>query len=286
MKIGIIGAGVMGEVITDALTLKEVFAPEDIMLSDIGRGRLDGLEKRFGVQTTMENEELLDHSDVVVICVKPQNAEPVLRPLKGRFRPDQLLISIMAGVSSDTLARLTGHECIVRSMPNIPARIGQGMTVWTASGSVSDHFAMVAKMIFQAFGRELQLDEENMVDAATAVSGSGPAYLFYVAENLVKSGVELGFTEAQSHRLVEQTILGAMNLWSTSGEKASALRQNVTSRGGTTEAALKTFQKHNTPEIFVDALQSAYKRAKELRKLVDESVGETKETPKSTKKKG
>ncbi len=279
MKIGLIGAGVMGEVIADSLTRKEVFSPEEVMLSDIGRGRLDGLEKRFGVLTTMENEDLLAFADVVAVCVKPQNAEVVLRPLKGLFRSDQLLISIMAGVSMDTLTRLTGHERIVRSMPNLPARIGQGMTVWMASPGVSDRLAMVAKMIFQAFGRDLRVDREDLIDAATAVSGSGPAYLFYVAENLVKSGVELGFTEAQSHRLVEQTILGAMNLWSTSGEKASALRQNVTSRGGTTEAALKTFQKHGTPEIFVDALKSAFTRAEELRKLVDDSVGKSPDEP-------
>ncbi len=269
MRIGIIGAGVMGEVITSSLLKKNILEPGDIMLGDQDISRLTHLEKLYRVKTTRDNHKLLAFSDIVLFCVKPQNSRPMMEELTGRFSDEQIIVSIMAGVSLGTIERLTGHGALVRAMPNIPARIGKGMTVWMASSSVSDKNRMIVKMIFQAFGLEMEVADEDRVDAATAVSGSGPAYIFYTAENLMRAAVDLGFSSGEAHRLVQQTFQGAMDLWVETSDEPETLRRTVTSKGGTTAAALDVFKKRETPRIFSDAIRAAYVRAGELRQVAD-----------------
>ncbi len=269
MNIGVIGAGTMGEVTTSSLLKKNVVTAEQIMVSDLDEKRREMFSGTYGVRTTTDNAELLIFADIVLFCVKPQNSAAMMQALYGKFREGQVVVSIMAGVSMATVKRLTGHTALVRAMPNIPARIGEGMTVWMASPEVPDHLRMIVKMIFQAFGLESYVETEDMVDAATAVSGSGPAYIFYVAENLMKSAMVLGFDATEAHRLVQQTFKGAMDLWHATGEDPEALRRSVTSRGGTTAAALRHFKQRETDRIFVDAIHEAYVRAQQLREIAD-----------------
>lgn len=269
MRIGILGAGVMGELIAASLLKKHIVAPDEILLSDADVNRLTHLGSRYGVRTSCDNAETVRFGDVLLFCVKPQNSRAMMEPLQGTFRGDQVIISIMAGVSLDTIRRLTGHGAVVRSMPNIPARIGEGMTVWMPSEEVAECHRMIVKMIFQAFGLETCVHEEDLIDAATAVSGSGPAYIFYVAENLMRAAVLLGFSGGEAHRLVQQTFRGAMDLWHETKEEPETLRRSVTSKGGTTAAALREFKKHNTPDIFLAAIRAAYDRARQLREVAD-----------------
>jgi len=269
MNVGIIGGGVMGEVILSSLIKKRIIKAQDIMVSDLEVERLAHLEKRYQITTTSDNAKLLTQSDITIFCVKPQKAKIMMDPLFGKFGQGQVIISIMAGVSLSTIQRLTGHSAVVRAMPNVPAIIGEGMTAWMASDAVSDRSCMIVKMIFQAFGIEDSVDSEDMIDAATAVSGSGPAYIFYMAENLMKAAMKLGFSAGFAHRLVQQTFRGAMNQWYHTGEEPEALRRSVTSKGGTTEAALNSFKKDEVPEIFVRAIETAYVRAGQLREIAD-----------------
>ena len=269
MNIGIIGAGVMGKVITSSLLKKNVVSASEILLSDLSDEKLEDFRSEFGVRIVKDNHELVRESNIVIFSVKPQASPAMMTPLKGCFRTEQVVVSIMAGVSLATMRRLTGHDTLVRAMPNIPARIGQGMTVWMGSPEVSDEQQMIVKMIFQAFGLETQVNDEDLVDAATAVSGTGPAYIFYVAENLMKAAKSLGFENGEAHRMVQQTFKGAMDLWHHTGEEPEALRKSVTSKGGTTAAALKSFGEANTDDIFVNAVRQAYIRAGQLREVAD-----------------
>lgn len=269
MKIGIIGAGVMGEVITSSLLKKNVVSAEEIMLSDLEDARLEKIKEAYGTATTKDNLALVDFADIVIFSVKPQKAREMMERLHGGFREEQVIVSIMAGVSLDTLRRVTGHSALVRSMPNIPARIGEGMTVWMASGEVGDGMRMIVKMIFQAFGLETFVHDEDLIDAATAVSGTGPAYIFYVAELLMKAAMELGFSGGDAQRMAQQTFRGAMDLWRDLGVEPGELRRAVTSKGGTTAAALKSFERRNTQDIFIEAIRAAYIRAGQLREVAD-----------------
>ncbi len=274
MKIGIIGAGVMGETFIESLRKRRIVEASDILVSDLGRGRLRELERTFGVETTMDNERIAKEADIIMLCVKPQAAAQALKPLHGLFHEPQIILSIMAGVSLETIRRFTGHSALVRAMPNTPARLGQGMTVWMATSGIPDTYKMIVKMIFQACGEDLEVDEERMIDAATAVSGSGPAYIFYMAENLIRAAEHLGFSAEQAQRLAEQTFLGAMQLWHETKEDPESLRHNVTSKGGTTAAAIAYFEGQKTPEIFTGAIHAAFVRAEELRNLADRDSDE------------
>ncbi|RJO65574.1 MAG: pyrroline-5-carboxylate reductase [Myxococcales bacterium] len=269
MNIGIIGAGVMGEVITSSLLKKNVVAASQIMIADALPEKPAALAKTYGIRHAADNREVTAFADIVIFSVKPQNSRAMMEPLSGAFHEGQVIVSIMAGVSLGTIERLTGHKELVRAMPNIPAKIGEGMTVWIASPSVPDCSKMIVKMIFQAFGLETEVTNEDLIDAATAISGSGPAYIFYVAENLMKSALELGFDNREAHRLVQQTFRGAMDLWHHTGEEPETLRRSVTSKGGTTAAALKTFGERKTPESFSAAIHAAYVRAGQLREIAD-----------------
>jgi pyrroline-5-carboxylate reductase len=269
MNIGIIGGGVMGELILSSLLDKHILNSDELWISDQSEERRNQLRDAYSIHTTEDNIALISACEVVLFCVKPQNAAQMMQQLCGRFRTGQVIVSIMAGVSIATIHRLTGHSTIVRSMPNIPARIGEGMTVWLASPDVDDTSRMIVKMIFQAFGLESRVENEDMVDAATAISGSGPAYIFYVAENLMKAAEGLGFSREQAHRLTQQTFRGAMDLWHKTGDDPGKLRLSVTSKGGTTAAALKEFERRDTPAIFQAAIRAAYVRAGQLREVAD-----------------
>ena len=249
MKIGIIGTGVMGEIISGALVEKSIVEKSKLMISDVDIKKLRRLKRFFKIETTLDNNKIINFSDLIVLCVKPQNSKKLLLSLQNKLKEHQFVISIMAGVKLSTLKKYLNHEKIIRSMPNLTAKIGEGMTVWMATKKIENFQKMIAKMIFHSFGKEIEVHSEDLIDAATAVSGTGPAYIYYIAENLMKEAMSLGFGDKNVHKLVQQTFKGAMDLWADTNEKPDVLRHKVTSKSGTTEAAIKFYNKNKLDNI-------------------------------------
>jgi pyrroline-5-carboxylate reductase len=264
MKIAFIGGGNMGEAIVAAVLEKKLAAPDGICVSDISGSRRDYLQKQYGVAVTANNREAIDDKDIVVLAVKPQNLPDVLSDLKGNVRPVQLVLSIVAGVKTGTIVHGLEHNDVVRCMPNTPAQIGFGMSAWTATPGVTAAQKEQSKAILGAMGKEIYFDDEEYIDMATAVSGSGPAYCFLFAEALVDAAVSLGLSIEEAQEMISQTLLGSVHLMQQSGKTPAELRRNVTSRGGTTESALKVFEEGGFNRLVMDAVKAAYRRAREL----------------------
>jgi pyrroline-5-carboxylate reductase len=236
----------------------------DICVADVSRERLDYLKGKYGVAVTGSNGEAVAGKDVIVLAVKPQSLPEVLAGLKGSVKGSQLVLSIMAGVRINKIGDGLGHKRIVRSMPNTPARIGYGVTGWTAMADVTLKQKESAQAILGAMGKEIYFDDEKYIDMVTAVSGSGPAYIFLLAESLIEAAVNIGLPHQEAEILVVQMIFGSAKLLVESGQLPAELRRNVTSRGGTTEAALKVFENDGFAGLVAEAVKQAYQRAKEL----------------------
>lgn len=223
-----------------------------------------------GVQLTDNNLAAIEQADIVVLAVKPQVIASVLEPLAGKIK-NQLLISIAAGVNVATLSRLlNGHERIVRAMPNTPALIQAGATGLFAKVAVGDQDRIQAAKVLGAAGLVIWVDEEKKLDAVTAVSGSGPAYFFYLMEAMIQAGKDLGLDERTATTLTLQTALGAAQMAVTSEQGPTQLRKNVTSPNGTTQAAIETLDSHQVSLFIQHALAAASKRSEELAAAFDQ----------------
>lgn len=266
MKIGFIGGGNMGEAMLAAVLAKALAKPASISVSDVSSSRLDHLKKQYSVTVTPNNVEAVSGKDIVIMAVKPQNLPEVMKELKGKLQYNQLVLSIIAGAKISTISEGLGHNAVVRAMPNTPAQIGEGMSVWTATPEVTNEQKQSAKAVLGAMGRELYVEDEAYLDMATAISGSGPAYFFLMVEVLVEAAIEIGLPRDMAQELVVQTMLGSSKFIQSSGEAPSVLRQKVTSPGGTTAAALAQFEKGAFGELVKRVVKAAYERAKELGK--------------------
>ena len=264
MKIAFIGGGNMGEAMVTAVLDKKLAMPDGICVSDVSQTRREYLKKQYDVAVAESNREAVDGKDIVVLAVKPQNLAEVLADLKGSLKPDLLVLSIVAGVKIDNISQGLGHHRVVRCMPNTPAQVGFGMSAWTATEEVTEEQKGQSRAILGAMGREIYFDSEKYIDMVTAVSGSGPAYVFLLAESLIDAAVNIGLPRQEAEELVSQTILGSAYLMQKSGKPPAELRRNVTSRGGTTERALQVFEKGGFTRLVEDAVEAAYRRAKEL----------------------
>jgi len=264
MKIAFIGGGNMGEAMLAALLEKKLCAPADICVSDVSKERLQSLKDKYGVAVTGSNREAAAGKDVIVLAVKPQTLPEILPDLKGSLKATQLILSIMAGVRISKIGEGLPHRRIVRAMPNTPARIGYGASGWTATAEITKNQKDSARAILGAMGKEIYFDDEKYLDMVTAVSGSGPAYIFILAEALIEAAVKIGLPRKEAEALVSQTMLGSVHLLAQSGQPPAELRRNVTSRGGTTEAALKVFADGGFSRLVEDAVKAAHLRAKEL----------------------
>ncbi len=264
MKIAFIGGGNMGEAMVSAVLAKSLAKPEAIQVSDVSQARLKSLEQKYGVVVTESNLAAISGKDVVVLAVKPQNLAEVMTELGGQLKSTQLVLSIIAGARIDTLSEGLKHGCIARVMPNTPAQIGEGMSVWTATPQVTEEQKGLVGAILGAMGRELYVDDEKYIDMATAVSGSGPAYFFLVVESLVDAAVEIGLPRDMAQELVLQTMLGSGHFIQKSGEEPAELRRKVTSPGGTTAEALLQLEKGKFTELVKQAVKAAYDKAKRL----------------------
>jgi pyrroline-5-carboxylate reductase len=264
MKIAFIGGGNMGEAILSATLAKGLVTPEEITVSEIIESKRFSLQQKYKVTVTDNNVEAVQGKDIVVLAVKPQVFTEVSAQLKATLKPDQLVISILAGKSIKTLISGLAHNCIVRSMPNTPAQIGEGLTVWTATPQVQPRQKRWATSILGVMGVEINVDDEKYLDMATAVSGSGPAYVFLWVEAMTDAAVTLGFPQETAHKLVMQTLLGSAHLLQKSGQTPSELRRMVTSPGGTTAEAISVFEKGGFKELISEAVTSAFEKAKKL----------------------
>jgi pyrroline-5-carboxylate reductase len=264
MKIAFIGGGNMAEAILSAILKNKLAAPGDVTVSDIVEARRSYLESKYSVAVTSDNLQAIENKDIVVLAIKPQVLAEVAALLKGRLKPSQMVISILAGKSIAAIRAGLTHECIVRAMPNTPAQIGEGITVWTATPRVSERQKQTAASILGVMGLEIYQDDEKYLDMATAVSGSGPAYVFLFVEALANAAARLGFSQEESQKLVLQTLLGAGRLLQKSGKTPQELRRMVTSPGGTTAEAIAVFEQGGFQALVDKAVTAAYEKAKKL----------------------
>ncbi len=264
--IALMGSGAMGEAIIGGLLRTGLTPAGHILASGPRVERGEELREKYGIQPFTDNASAARQADVVVLAVKPQKLKRALASLKGVLRPGALVISIVAGASIKTLQDGLDHTPVVRCMPNTPAQIGEGITVWTASEGVSSDQLELTRQILSALGVEVLVEEESYLDMATAVSGTGPAYVFLFMEAMIDAGVHLGFPRRISEQLVVQTIRGSVDYYVKRKVHVSALRNEVTSPGGTTAAALYFLDKAGFRTAISRAIWAAYERSQELGK--------------------
>jgi pyrroline-5-carboxylate reductase len=263
-RLGFLGAGNMSEAIIKGLLHAKVLPPERILASDAKSERLEHLHKLHGIRTTTDNHALMRESDVVVLAVKPQVINKVLTEVGADLRPDQLLVSVAAGVPIDALeARLPAGSRVVRTMPNTPATVQAGATAISAGAHAGEDDLRIARELFEAVGRVVVLDE-GLLDAVTGLSGSGPAYVMLIIEALADGGVKVGLHRDTALLLAAQTVFGSARLLLETGEHPGRLKDMVTSPGGTAIAGLHTLESGALRKTLIDAVETASKRAAEL----------------------
>ncbi len=271
--IAIIGAGNMGgSLLTGLMTNR--FPPEQLWIADPDTEKLHVLKQQFTIQTTQHNDEALQYADVVILAVKPQIMHAVIESIAPVIRQkNPLVISVAAGIREAHLQNgLGGNAAIVRCMPNTPALIGAGASALYANDFVTAKQHALAESILRAVGKVVWLDHENEMDAVTALSGSGPAYFFLVMEALQAAGEKLGLSSETARLLTLQTAFGAARMALESSESATTLRQRVTSKGGTTEAAIHVLEQEKIRDTFKKAVDAACTRSKELAELLGKEV--------------
>ncbi len=259
-----VGSGTMAGAIIHALLDAGGVAPERIIASDPLVERGEELHARYGVRVTTDNVSAVGGADIVILSVKPQVLLPVLAELRGHVQPTALVFSIVAGMPIATIRAGLDHAAVVRTMPNTPAQIGQGMTVWTAAPAVTDAQRAQAQAILQTMGLEMYVAHEDALDMATAVSGTGPTYVFLLMEALVDAAVHLGFSRRQARLLVVQTVLGSVSFARQSDLHLAQLRNMVTSPGGTSAEAIYQLEKGGMRTILSKAIWAAYKKSRLL----------------------
>ncbi len=264
MKIAFIGGGNMGEAMLSAVLNRGLSTPGAISVSDVSQSRRRHLEQKYGVAVMSSNRQAIDRGDIVVLAIKPQHLAGIMAELNGQLRQKQLVLSIIAGARVDTLRRGLNHRCLVRVMPNTPAQIGEGISLWTATAEVTGPQKEWASSILGAMGKEIYVGDEKYIDMATAVSGSGPAYFFLFMESLVDAAVDIGLPRGMAEELVLETMLGSGHFVRSSGKPLAELRRMVTSPGGTTAEALLHLEKGGFSELVKQAVRAAYDKARDL----------------------
>ncbi len=266
MRITFIGGGTMGEAMIKCLLTQGVAAPQDIVVSDISPLRRELLSKEYGVSTLTDNGKATEAADLVILAVKPQNLSQATEEMlkADSLPPVAMVLSIVAGANLDSLCRGLKHPSVVRAMPNMPAQIGQGMTVWTATAEVSQKQRERVQTILGALGEEIYVENEKYLDMATALSGSGPAYVFLFIEAFIDAGVHIGLPRDIAQKLVLQTVLGSTHAVQETGKHPAELRNMVTSPGGTTAEALLRLERGGLRSLLLEAVTAAHDKAKHL----------------------
>jgi pyrroline-5-carboxylate reductase len=273
-QLSFIGCGVMAEAIIAGLLRQKLVAPEQIRGSHPRAARREELQSKYGMRVFESNREAATRplaaedasnevrsNSIIILSIKPQRLSLVLNELKGALHQDQLVISIVAGARGETIAGELLHPAIVRAMPNTPAQIGQGMTAWTATPEVTEAQQAQVRAMLAALGREMYVETERMIDMATALSATGPTYIFLVMEALTDAGVHMGFSRHVAQEMVLQTILGSVLFAQESHKHPAELRNMVTSPGGTSAEAIYQMEKGGLRTVLSKAVYAAFNRA-------------------------
>jgi pyrroline-5-carboxylate reductase len=263
-RVSVIGAGVMAEAIIAGMLERSLVSATSIIASHPRADRREVLAQKYGIQVTPDNAEAAAQTDVVVLGIKPQVMPGVLNELRGKLGPNKLLISIIAGATTQTLRKGLDQSAIVRVMPNTPAQISEGVNIWYATPETTELQREQARALLGALGHELQVADERFVAMATAVSGTGPTYVFLVMEALIDSAVHLGFPRHMAHDLVLETIKGSVAFAERTQKHPAQLRDMVTSPGGTSAAAFYELERGRLRTVLADAVWAAYRRTMSL----------------------
>ncbi|HEY0030155.1 MAG TPA: pyrroline-5-carboxylate reductase [Bacteroidia bacterium] len=266
MKITIVGCGNMGLIYARAFLKYNIVSKENLLLAEKNETRKQELLKLNIGEVCVVNDHRISESDIIILAVKPQDFVELSLELKQVLKPANILVSIMAGMKMDRIEKALEQKNIIRAMPNSPAELGMGMTAFTASKTLAMDQIRKAENLLSTTGRTVYFEDENLLDAVTALSGSGPAYFFYIVKQMVDAGKRMGFDEATSAMLVKQTMLGSFHLLNTANKSLDELIQAVASKGGTTEAALSVFNAAEVGENLQKGILKARDRANELSK--------------------
>jgi pyrroline-5-carboxylate reductase len=264
MRTTFIGGGVMAEAILARAITGDVLAAGDVCVAEPIADRRAYLADTHGVAVTDNNADAVAGAGLVVLSVKPQHFPNAAADLKGKLDGGQTVLSIIAGLTISAITKSLKHDAIIRVMPNTPAQIGQGMSVWAATTAVSADAQAATKAMLGVLGLEWQVADEHYLDMATALSGSGPAYVFAFIESLIEAGVYLGMPRDMATTLTVQTVFGSAQLAKETGENPALLRERVTSPGGTTAEALRQLEQHGFRATILDAVAAAHRKAREL----------------------
>jgi pyrroline-5-carboxylate reductase len=263
MRIGFIGGGNIAEAIIDSVLKAGMASKDEIVVSDINPGRREYLATTHRVKLTADNTEVIDAADMLVLAVKPQVMQSVLEPLGPRVSSDHLVVTLAAGKRLATIESLLPHARVVRVMPNLPCQVGLGMSVYCLGTKATSEDGDTVRSLCECFGKCMTLPEE-LFDAVTAVSGSGPAFFAYLAEAIARAGVAEGIDYEDAHLLSTQTMLGSAAVLLASGESPQHFIRRVKSPGGTTEAGLGVLEPSDVVEILTQTIHAAVERGREL----------------------
>ena len=264
MKILIIGGGNMGMTYAHAFLRSHITTKNDLMILERSEEKWPELEKLDAGTVCKKPEDCLSRADLVILAVKPQDSAALFEKIRPMADPQQVFLSIMAGVKMQAIAEGLGISKIIRAMPNLPAQIGMGMTAFTSTDEVTRIELVMVQNLINTTGKSIYVDNETLIDAATAISGSGPAYVWLFMQALIQAGKKLGFNESQSELLVSQTFQGAIDLFHQSDFTCDEWIKKVASKGGTTEAALDSFAQTSLFQDIISGAEAAFERAKEL----------------------
>jgi pyrroline-5-carboxylate reductase len=264
MKIAIIGGGNMGITYARAFVQSNIVKREDLLIVEKHDEKREELKKE-GV-AVLQNEITKDIAayDILIMAVKPQDFKAVVPELNKYLQKNQVIISIMAGIKISTIQKGLNHQNVVRAMPNTPAQLGFGITAFSAPKDTSMEHISIVDTLLETTGKCIFMKDENLLDAVTAISGSGPAYFYYFVKHMIEAGKQMGIEEAVSSMLVKQTMLGSFQILNNSKMSIDDMIKAVASKGGTTEAALNAFENAKVGPNIIEALKSAERRAQEL----------------------
>ena len=271
-RLAFIGCGAMAEAMIAGLLRKKLISADNIVGSHPRQARREELHVKYGIEMFEHNRDAAlaaapdetKTASMVIVAVKPQRLAKVLGELKGSIHPDQLLVSIVAGAKLQMISDELLHAAVVRAMPNTPAQIGEGVTAWTASPAVDEKQETYVRALFEALGKTVRVENERQIDMATALSATGPTYIFLVMEALVDAGVHMGFSRHVAEELVHQTMLGAVLFARESHKHPAELRNMVTSPGGTSAEAIYQMEKGSLRTVLSKAVWAAFQRAESL----------------------
>lgn len=261
MRLAFIGGGTMAEALVGGVLAAELANPEEICVGEPLPQRRQYLSEKYGVLTGQDNPEVVLGAELVILAIKPQDLPAVCQKLGGRLEPEQAVLSIVAGAKMSALSEGLGHSAVIRVMPNTPAQIGEGMSLWTCTPAVGPAHRELTRSVLGTVGKEIFVEEEKYLDMATALSASGPAYVFLFIEALIDAGVYIGLPRDMARTLALQTVYGSTKLVMETGKHPAELKDLVVSPGGTTAEALQVLESAAVPAAIVAAVKAAYEKS-------------------------